>query len=57
MQVSLPGNNAFVKVEKNQGGFNKTYYLEFTLNINYFNRSIAKVTDTNFLRLVTDDTL
>jgi len=37
--------------------FNKTYYLEFTLDINYFNQSIANVTYTKFLCLVTDDTL
>jgi len=37
--------------------FNKTYYLEFMLNINYFNRSTANVTHTNFLSLVTDGTL
>ena len=45
--------------------FNKTYYLEFrtkncidsTLNINYFNKSIANVPYTNFLGLVIDDTL
>jgi len=45
--------------------FNKTYYLEFrtkncidtTLDINYFNKSIAKVAHTKFLGLVIDDTL
>jgi hypothetical protein len=45
--------------------FNKTYYLEFrtkycidiTLDINYFNNSIANVTYTKFLGLGFDDTL
>jgi len=45
--------------------FNKTYYLEFrtencidsTLDINYFNKSIANVTHTKFLGLKIDDTL
>jgi len=44
--------------------FNKTYYLEFrtkncidtTLDINYFNETIANVPNTQFLDLVTDDT-
>ena len=36
--------------------FNKTYYLEFTLNINHLNWSIANVTDTTFLSLVIDGT-
>jgi hypothetical protein len=37
--------------------FNNTYYLEFTLHINYFNQSTANVTYTRFLSLVIDDTL
>jgi len=45
--------------------FNKTYYLEFktkncidtTLDINYFNTTIANVTYTKFLGLVIDDSL
>ena len=45
--------------------FNKTYYLEFstkycidaTLDINYFNNSIANVTHTKFRSLGIDDTL
>jgi hypothetical protein len=44
--------------------FNKTYYLEFrtkncidaTLDINFFNKSIANVTYTMFLGVVIDDT-
>ena len=45
--------------------FNKTYYLEFrtkncvdtTLDVNYLNKSIANVTNTKLLGLMTDDTL
>jgi len=45
--------------------FNKMYYLKFgtkncidtTLDINYFNKSLANVTYTKFLGLVIDDTL
>ena len=45
--------------------FNKTYYLQFrtincidtTLDINYFNKTVANVLYTKFLGLVVDDTV